>query len=287
MTRREFAVGAVAAQCGGAAGRPAVCAHLWLYAARLPQFDPSPVIADVFRDLSKAGYDGVELMHGAVFNDETFAKIPELSAEFRLPVAGSSWSANTWKRDEHSRIVEDGDRLTERLGKLKARHLGMSVGDARRPKTPDEFDAQADILRRLTAMAAKRGLQLNLHNHVYEVANNEFDLRNTLERLPDAKLGPDLGWLFRAKIDPLDFLKRHRSRIVYMHLRNEKADGTWPEDLSEGVIDYAAIGEFLRSTRYTGDLAVELAHERGYTPLRSNQENFRISREWVRRTMKR
>jgi sugar phosphate isomerase/epimerase len=73
--------------------------------------------------------------------------------------------------------------------------------------------------------------------------------------------------------------------MVFAHLRNEKADGKWPEDLTEGVIDYAAVGDALRKVNFRGDLMIELAHERDFQPTRPLGESFRRSREYVRRVM--
>jgi sugar phosphate isomerase/epimerase len=73
--------------------------------------------------------------------------------------------------------------------------------------------------------------------------------------------------------------------MVFAHLRNEKADGKWPEDLTEGVIDYAAVGKALHELNFSGPLVIELAHERDFTPTRSFGESFASSRAWVKRVM--
>jgi sugar phosphate isomerase/epimerase len=263
-----------------------VGAHIWVYSARQPGADATPVLEQAFRELSAAGMDGVELTHTVLRHDDAVKRIGEYSRKFRLPVIGSSWSANMWKREENDAILADLALLMPRLRKLKGRTLGVSVGSANRKKTPPEFDAQADLLRKATQIAADHGVVLNLHNHVYEVADGEYDLKNTLERVPEAKLGPDIGWLYRAKVDPVDFIRRHGKRIVFAHLRDELANGKWPEAMGEGVMDYAAIGKALRETGFTGDLMIELAHERDFTPTRTYGESFRISREYVRTVMK-
>ena len=282
ITRRDWIACCSAAAASGQGPRIPVYAHIWLYAARMPDRNPAPEIASILRDLRGSGVDGVEVMNHVIFTDESFRKLPELSKETGLPITGSSWNANTWKADEHDRILKDGKLLVERLASLKARNLGMSVGNAARKKTESEFDAQAAVLRKLIRMASDHGVQLNLHNHVYEVVDGEYDLSNTLKRVPEAKLGPDIGWLVRAGVDPLDFIRRHSTRLVYFHIRNELPGGKWPEDLTEGIIDYAAIGRLLREIRFSGEVAIELAHDAGFTPKRSNGENFRISRKWLK-----
>jgi sugar phosphate isomerase/epimerase len=263
-----------------------VGAHLWVYAAKQPRYDPTPVLDQVFREVSGAGLDCLELMHQALLHDDSVERISELAQRFKLPVIGTSWSAAMWRREEHGAILNEARVLIPRLASLKGRTLGLTVGDARRPKTGQELDAQAEVLREIMAICRDHGVVPNLHNHTYEVADGEHDLRGTLERIPDIQLGPDLDWLFRAGVDPVDFIRRHRARIVFLHLRNRKADGTWPEDMAEGVIDYAAIGAVLREIAFAGDMMIELAHERDFVPTRSIQESLRISRNYLRRIMK-
>jgi sugar phosphate isomerase/epimerase len=286
MTRREF-LPLTLAPALAAAERVPVGAHPWVYAAKQPNADPTPILDQIFAELGKAGVDGIELMHPVLEKDDaTVARIAELSKRHRLPIIGSSWGVPMWKREERDNILQSAARILARLQKLGGRTLGTSVGDARRPKTPAEFDAQAETLRAVMKLAADHGVTVNLHNHVYEVADGAFDLNNTLERVPEAKLGPDIGWLVRAKVDPIAFLERHRTRMVFAHLRDEKADGTWPEAMGEGVIDYAAIGRKLHEINFRGHLVIELAHQRDFTPTRPYGESVRLSRDYVRRVMK-
>ena len=269
-----------------APGKITVNAHPWVYAAKQPNYDPTPILDRIFTEVAGSGVDGIELMHAVLLHDDALvARIAELSRRNNLPVIGSSWSAAMWDSSRQEAILQEAATILPRLAKLKGRLLGTSVGDARHAKTPAEFDAQAAVLRKVMRIASDQGITVNLHNHVYEVANGEYDLRGTLARIPDAKLGPDLGWLFRAKVDPADFIRRHAGQIVYAHLRNEKADGKWPETLEEGVIDFAGIAKALRDTNFSGDLAIELAHERDFQPTRPYGESIKLSRAYVRQVM--
>ena len=56
-------------------------------------------------------------------------------------------------------------------------------------------------------------------------------------------------------------------------------------DLGEGVIDYPGISKTLKDIGFSGDVAVELAHERGFRLTRPLRENWKISREYVRRVL--
>jgi sugar phosphate isomerase/epimerase len=283
--RREF----LAALGGGAVSAPnkkvLVGAHPWVYAARLPRNDITPVLDQIFADFRYAGVDAIELMHTALAPDDAVGRISELSRKHRLPVLGTSYSANMWKREEHAAIFEQARVLIGRLAKLGGRTLGTSVGNAWKPKTPEQLDAQADLLRRLISLCQDHGVVLNLHNHIYEVADQEHDLRGTLQRVPNVKLGPDIDWLVGAGVDPLDFIRRYGARIVFAHLRDRKADGVWSEAMGEGNIDYTAVAAELRKAGFAGDLVIELAHPKDFQPTRPLRESFRISREYVRRVM--
>ncbi len=285
MNRRNFLLSGVPAVLAAQSRRVRVGAHLWLFAAKQPGYDPSPVLDDVFQQMAGAGLDGIELMHHALLHDDSVARVKALSSHHRLPVIGTSWSADLWNPARHTAALAQIEIVLDRLQLLGGRTLGISVGDAGRRKTPADFDAQADALRQVMRLCAARKVVPNLHNHVYEVRDGEHDLNGTLSRIPEIRLGPDLGWLFRAGVDPVDFIRRRGRQMVFAHLRNEKADHTWPEDLTEGAIDYASVGKALRDAGFQGDLMIELAHEKGFAATRSYGESIRISREHVRREM--
>ncbi len=262
-----------------------VAAHPWVYAAPLPEYDITPVLEQVFSDMSYAGIEAIELMHEALRHPDSVERIGGLSHKYRLPVLGASFGADLWDRSKHAAIMDYAETIITRLQQLKGRTLGTSVGKAPQKKTPEQLDAQAEILRKIIAFGNEHGVVLNLHNHTYEVENSEYDLKGTLARIPDAQLGPDLNWLVRAGVDPVDFIHRHSAHIVFMHLRDQKADGAWSEAMGEGVTDFSAVGKELHEMGYAGDMAIELAHERNFARTRPLRDSLKMSREYVRRTM--
>ena len=265
--------------------RVIVGAHPWVYAATQPQYDITPVLNQIFADMRYAGMGGIELMGTALRPADAVDRIGELSRKYRLPVIGTSFGGDMWNHDAHQAVLEDADLVITRLARLKGRTLGTSVGAAPKPKTPQQLDAQAELLRKIMALCQAHGIVLNLHNHTYEVQENEYDLKGTLARIPGVKLGPDLNWLLRAGVDPAGFIRRYGNRIVFLHLRDQKADGTWPEAMGEGDMDYAAIGRELRKIDFTGDAVIELAHEKDFKLTRPLRESLKMSREYVRKTM--
>lgn len=276
---------ATSVAAAGSLRKVTVAAHAWVYAAPQPGYDYTPVLEQIFADLTYAGIDALELMERALRHPGSVQRIGDLSDKYKLPIIGTSYEGPMWDRQKHAAILDDASLVIERVAKLGGRTLGTSVGDAGRTKTDAELDAQAELVRKLQGVAERHGVVLNLHNHIYEVKDGERDLKGTLARVPDAKLGPDLDWLTGAGLDPVDFIHRYAGRLVYLHLRDRKAGGQWSEAMGEGAINYPAIGRALKAINFNGDVAIELAHERGFQLTRPLRESWKMSREYVRKTM--
>jgi sugar phosphate isomerase/epimerase len=262
-----------------------VGAHPWVFAATQPGYDIFPILDRIFADMSYAGIEAIELMHTALRPDSAVERIGGLSEQHDLPVLGTSFGGAMWDREQHGEVLADAELVIRRLAKLGGRTLGTSVGRAPAKKTPEQLDAQADLLKRIIAICEAHEVVLNLHNHTYEVKNDLHDLRGTLERVPEAKLGPDLNWLVRGGVDPAEFIRDYGDRLVFLHLRDQHADGTWSEAMGEGDMDYQAIAEALTDVNFDGDAVIELAHERGFELTRPLRESLKISREFVRNTL--
>ncbi|MHB1036874.1 MAG: sugar phosphate isomerase/epimerase family protein [Pirellulales bacterium] len=299
VSRRQFLGTAAAAMAAGgsaalssarpAAAEPAarvvVGAHPWVYAATQPKFDITPILPRIFADMRYAGMDGIELMHTALRPKDAVERIGELARKHRLPVLGTSFDGAMWDRARHQAVLEDAELIIARLAKLGGRTLGTSVGAAPKRKTAEQLDAQTELLRKIMALCQTHGVVLNLHNHTYEVVDDMHDLKGTLARIPDVKLGPDLNWLVRGGVDPVKFIRQYGKQIVFLHLRDQKADGRWSEAMGEGVTDHEAIGKALREVGFQGDAVIELAHEGDFKPTRPLAESLRMSREFVRKVL--
>ncbi|MBN2315491.1 MAG: sugar phosphate isomerase/epimerase [Sedimentisphaerales bacterium] len=259
--------------------------HPWVYAATQPNYDIYPVLDQIFVDMRYADLDGIELMHTALRYPDAVERIGALSKEHNLPVIGTSFGGAMWDRKQHEAVFEDARIVVTRLAKLGGRTLGTSVGRTPQAKTAEQLDAQAELLRRVIKLCHDNGVELNLHNHTYELEKDMHDLKGTLERIPEVKLGPDLNWLVRGGVDPVTFIETHGERIVFLHIRDQNTDGTWSEAVGEGDMDYVAIGKALHAVNFCGDAVIELAHERNFKPTRPLRESLRMSRAYVKETL--
>jgi sugar phosphate isomerase/epimerase len=191
-----------------------------------------------------------------------------------------------WNKDKHNQIYEDVDLIFSNMASVGGRTFGVSVGEPEgRKKTEEEFDNQAILLKKLISLGEKKGIVLNLHNHTAEVENKMYDLRGTLKRIPDVKLGPDLNWLLRAGINPIDFLREFRKQIVFLHLRDQLNNGKWPESMGEGNVNFKEIADVLNEISFEGEAIIELAHENGFIRTRPLKESLKMSRDYMKKTM--
>ena len=263
-----------------------VGAHVWVYASTQPGFDVSPILGQIFSDVAYAGFDGVETMEHPLRSSVYTRQIKELIDQYKIKLIGSSYGADMWNKDKSNEIYEDVDLIFGNMTSVGAKTFGISVGEpAGRKKTENEFDTQAALLKRIISLGEKRRIVPNLHNHTAEVENNMYDLRGTLKRIPDIKLGPDLNWLLRAGVDPISFLKEFRKQIVFMHLRDQLSNGKWPESMGEGNINFQEIAAVINEINFEGDAIIELAHENGFVRTRPLKESLKMSRDYMRKTM--
>ncbi|RFZ95754.1 sugar phosphate isomerase/epimerase [Mucilaginibacter conchicola] len=256
--------------------------HLWVYASKYPpDWNCNPILETVFSDFKYAGFRGLEVMESNLRGNDAVPKFKELIDKYKLPVTGASYYGDMWDKNQAPRIMDDITMVIERLGQLKANNIGITVGVAQRRKTEEELDHQAEMVKQILKVCAKNNIEGNLHNHTFEVADGMHDLKGTLARIPDVKLGPDLNWLIRGGVDPVWFIETYGHQMTYMHLRDQYANGKWTEYLGQGVTDFKAIAKALKKVNFKGRAAIELAFDSD--PVNPIKENLKTSRQYVKK----
>ena len=261
-----------------------LCGHLWVYASNYPpNWDCSPILEQVFSDMSYADLYGVELMEVVLRPDDAVTRISEYSKKHDIKVSGSSYGVGfqMCDREQHPKIWEDIQLVVPRLAQLGGETFGISVGSVGRKKTELELDDQAELLKKIIGFCEAYGIQPNLHNHTYEVEHDLHDLKGTLERIPEAKLGPDINWLIRAGVDPVEFIQTYGDKFVYLHIRDQYDNGEWTEYVGQGTTDFNTIGKVLRAKGFHGMAGIELAFPNGFEPEFPLKEDWKKSREYV------
>lgn len=112
-------------------------------------------------------------------------------------------------------------------------------------RTPADHDDTIEVLNRAGRTLRAQGIHLHYHNHDFELTEQPVPGVTSLEYLvkgldPEAvDLCVDVAWLHRAKIAPVEFLRREASRIGYLHLKDWNGRAWVP--LGEGEVDLAGV----------------------------------------------
>lgn len=256
--------------------------HLWVYASKFPpDWDCTPILEQVFSDFKYAGMEGIELMESIIRHDDFVSRVSELVQKYDMPITGTSYYGDMWDRSKQHEIIEDVTLIVERLHEVGGSTFGITVGDAGRIKTEEELDAQGELLKMVLKVCDRNKIQANLHNHTFEIENNLHDFKGTLERVPEIKLGPDINWLIRGGVNPVWFINTYGDRMVYLHIRDQYADGKWTRAVGEGATDFPAIAKALKKAKFKGRAAIELAFEE---PVQGDvKDDWKKSRDYIRK----
>jgi sugar phosphate isomerase/epimerase len=95
--------------------------------------------------------------------------------------------------------------------------------------TADEIKEAAVILQKTGEQAKKAGVQLVYHNHATEFNTTggivSYDYFLTQISADILKMELDLGWVFKAKKNPVDIFKKNKGRFPLLHIKDMDAAG--------------------------------------------------------------
>jgi len=248
--------------------------------------DPRQIPASRFLDeVVEAGYEWIEL--GPV------GYLPKNPADLRqelsrrgLRVSGTFVMGHLEQPDTFRRMIKETSAVCTLLRDLGARYLvliddtytDLFTGE---PTTssrlnPDEWKRLVEGANVLGKVARDAGLVLVFHPH----AETHVEYEDQIEAfLVDTDPGSvqlclDTGHHAYRGGDPVKFLRKHLSRIPYLHLKNvDRATqkevtargipfatavemGIFCEP-SRGIVDFAALADLLRTLQYEGWVTVE------------------------------
>jgi sugar phosphate isomerase/epimerase len=125
--------------------------------------------------------------------------------------------------------------------------------------TLDDWRWSADQFNQIGRKMQKAGLKFGYHNHTMEfrdingATGYQILLKDTDPHLVTLEL--DCGWAFAAGQNPAELMRRHRSRISMLHLKDMKPapagtapDKRSPTEIGHGVVDFHQIFEAAKAT---------------------------------------
>ena len=284
VTRREVLAGAlgVKALAGQPAYAPTLAAqvYVWTQHFRRQKKALADGIEDVIAGTRAAGFENVELM-SLFLTPELRSKTLELLKvhELKIPIVynGGPMHETAAARKTIAQTLE----LAAVVADAGTRVITVNPNPKpkRVRKSDAELEVQATAVNRLAAGLAKSGLQLVLHHHDPEMAENAREWRHLLNNT-DAGLCIDTHWVLRGGQDTMAILREAGERLASLHLRNSRND-IWTEALGDGDVNYREVAAYLKEISFQGYLVVELAHQEETKLTRSLEENLRLSRQYA------
>lgn len=231
-------------------------------------------LPEVMAEIAAIGFTGFEtrLDHLPLDDPDGFAAASARANG--LALCGAHVGGTWWAPEGEERIPAIVAQA-RRLPALGCQRLVVSMTPLPSDATDARLRRMTDTLERLGQSCREvGGVEIVLHNHAGELANDARVLQMIVERCtPDAvSLGPDLDWVAHTGTDARAFLRRFASRTTYLHLRDVTAHGPtgqWTE-VGRGILDFPAILRTLAALEYRGWLVVESesAQEHGATEAR-------------------
>lgn len=139
-------------------------------------------------------------------------------------------------------LMENPDRLADYVLACGAADICNSGYLDWKHETADQVKQSCEALNVAGRKLRARGVHLHYHNHAFEFENKLADAGGrtimdlTLELLdPSAcDLCVDVAWVHRGGLDPVKFLRDHKAKVGYVHLKD--FDGTNWTELGKGQV---------------------------------------------------
>ncbi len=259
----------------------------------------------ILSEIAQAGYVGAPFsIRDARPAEEMVASM----AAHGLESAPGYLGARYWDSDLEEEIAAQARHAAELSQQMGCTEMYVAASPLTRREAsghvrpedalPDEAYAQfARALNRVGEICLEYGVRICFHNHVGSVIETRAEIDRLFD-LVDRSLvfqGPDIGHLAWAGVDAVRFCRDYAESIVSVHVKDIDPDvlkqgvaqswdyGTFSRhgifvELGEGLVDYPALVDVLRSVNYQGWFIVETDVTQKATPL----ESAVISRDYLR-----
>ncbi|NMB11566.1 MAG: sugar phosphate isomerase/epimerase [Firmicutes bacterium] len=197
--------------------------------------DTAKDFVGVVKAVAAMGYEGVEF---AGYGGLTANRLKTLLSDVGLKAAGSHVGFEQLDK-ELNQVLDFNLALGNHYIVCPAAPWElMAEGKA------DDWKAFAQKMSEIGAQAKDQGLQLAYHNHAWEfkTLNGKYALDIFFTNVdPDNVVAElDLGWIFHAGVDPVDYLQKYKGRCPLVHVKDFKQDGPQTE-VGTGDVDLAGV----------------------------------------------
>ena len=216
-------------------------------------------IGRAIAEIGAAGYQGVELFDGNVLDYPGGAKalrgaLDGAGVKLVAAYSGANFVFPDILDEELVRIA----RVADASAGLGAEHLVIGGGAKRLSgAAAGDYERLAEGLDKADALAKARGLTAHYHPHLSTIVEGPSEV-DRIFSLTAIGFCPDTAHLAAAGGDVPAMVRKHRSRISYVHLKGLRRDPFAFTPLDEGDLDNAAVIRALKETNYSGWIAAEL-----------------------------
>ena len=237
------------------------------------QMEPTRVLTE----MSELGLGATEFGPDGFLPNDPAAKA-QLLKEYNMVAVGGFYPVLLHDKDYDPIPKVQEDLLNWEAAGAGVLVLAASTGvegyDAKRPVLSDEqWKIMFENLKRISELAATKGVKAVIHPHVGTMVETEADITKVLEGTPIA-FCLDTGHMIIGGTDPVEFAKNHADRIGHSHLKDVDMsvarkvrdsgmsyyDGVVAgmyKPLGQGDVDIASIVKSLVASGYDGWFALE------------------------------
>lgn len=211
------------------------------------------------REIAAAGYAGCELFDGNVAAYEgREGELRDLLEETGLALIAVYSGANFVFREILSEELWRIERTAGSAAALGAEHLVVGGGAKRvGGMTEEDYDALAEALDQVVAIAERQGLVASYHPHLTTIVESPDDLERVMSR-SRINFCPDTAHLVAGGGDPAELIRRYADRVRYVHLKDFSPNPFAFLPLGEGEVDLEGVLAALRESGFEGWITVEL-----------------------------
>lgn len=214
-------------------------------------------MAAAMRDIAGAGYEGIELFDGNLF-DYSAAEFRALLSDTGVKLVAAYSGGNFIFDDILEEELARARRAADAAAELGAEHLVVGGGAKRAAGISDgDYGKLAAALEKVVEIARQRGLRAHYHPHLSTIVEGPAEVRRIFEET-SIDFCPDTAHLAAAGGDPAAMVREHASRISYVHLKGWQREPFAFTPLDRGDLAIGPIVEALRETGFDGWVTTEL-----------------------------
>ncbi|GGG67658.1 sugar phosphate isomerase/epimerase family protein [Paenibacillus radicis (ex Gao et al. 2016)] len=181
------------------------------------------------------GYEAVEF---AGFYDTPARLLRQRLNQLGLTAPSAHIGLNFTNPD---RMESEFEAQLEYASELGLKHVITPWAPLPAQPTIDELARLAELFYRCGEQASRYGLKYGYHNHEaeFKLVAGRPAIDHLLERVPAELMTMefDLGWVYVAGNDPVDYLRRYAGRVPLAHFK-DLSDGRRDMELGSGKVGY-------------------------------------------------